>query len=61
MADVKRCDRCGEVYDPTTGDDENAVITFRARKAGLYRVGHDIDVCPDCFKKFSDWIYAKEE
>lgn len=61
MADVKRCDRCGKIYNPKT-DGKHAVITATVRNEyGVCQIIDGIDLCQSCFKNFLDWIYAKEK
>lgn len=62
MSDIKKCDRCGEAYDPLlTG------ITFDD-EWWRYEVHKDchpyekikIDLCPNCRKKLYNWLKEGE-
>ena len=58
MSDIKKCDRCGNAYDPL-----EAVITFED-EWWRYEVRKDchpyeeikIDLCLDCRMKLYEWI-----
>lgn len=58
MALAKKCDRCGEIYDPYGSNSEfNAIIPAYIDTSGFavkkFRV---IDLCPKCRKSFKEWL-----
>lgn len=62
MSDIKKCDRCGEAYDPLltgiTLDDE-------WWRYSVHRDCHPyeeikIDLCPECRKKLVNWLKGDE-
>ena len=61
MSDIKKCDRCGEAYEPLltgiTLDDE----WWRYE---VYKECHpyeqiEMDLCPDCRKELYKWLGGK--
>ena len=63
MSDIKKCDRCGEVYDPLltgiTLDDE--WWRYEVRRDCHPYEEIKIDLCPDCRKKLCKWIKGESK
>ena len=50
MADVKRCDRCGAIYEKELKDN------CQIQKIDTER---NYDLCPHCSEKFNEFIWGK--
>lgn len=54
MAKALKCDRCGQFYD----------VLSKERKYLMRDTEHfnnPIDLCPDCYEYFVNWLQIKEE
>ena len=56
MSNAKKCDRCGEFYEPR----KNKYIIIDTNK-GITR--ESLDLCPMCVTSFVDWLneYMNQE
>ena len=63
--DVKKCDRCGEVYDPK----DETYRVFRILKWEDYDKRSDghicmpdgcVDLCKGCYKKLNNFLIGKD-
>jgi hypothetical protein len=62
MSDIKKCDRCGDAYDPYN------LSTNYGDEWWRYEVLKDshpyeeikVDLCPECRKKLYKWIKGKD-
>ena len=66
MADAKKCDRCGEYFDPFTSNDSETSIHGRfPRNVALYDCHYNRvenwDICPVCADEFVKWINKFKE
>ena len=57
MSDVKKCDRCGAVYEK--GGESRVIHEFGPNGVGMLDNGGD--VCPECSKEYADWWKAKRK
>jgi hypothetical protein len=61
MSDIKKCDRCGEAYEPLltgiTLDDE--WWRYEVHKDCHPYEKIKIDLCPDCRKELYKWLGGK--
>lgn len=55
MADAKKCDRCGKLYEwyctEYDGTDINGAGLFRDRQYSIF-----YDLCPECLEELIEWI-----
>lgn len=60
MSDIKKCDRCGEAYEPdfNINLDDNW-WRFNLRKDCYPYEEIKIDLCPDCRKELYKWLGGK--
>ena len=73
MADLKRCDRCGEIFEPyKAGKVPETIIGSQYRLKEVFpasisysRYTNDHysqwDICPNCAKEFRDFMRAPKE
>lgn len=52
MSDMKKCDRCGAIYEPS---DVRARIIAVLDKIGVRRLNDFGDTCPECAVAFNTW------
>ena len=57
MSDVKRCDRCGAMYEPCSKS--RVIHEFGSNGVGMLENGWD--ACPECSKEYADWWNAKRK
>lgn len=63
MANAKKCDRCGKLYEYERiypYPEIKIVDEFSASSQRGYLNLEDLDLCKDCIKSFFNWI-AKEQ
>lgn len=60
-----RCDRCGEFYIPSVGNDRNRMeFYYHSYRSNTSDKGCPYDLCPECSKELADWIceaYIEEQ
>ena len=60
MANVKRCDRCGNIYDlynaANSNKNINSVIRANTDYKRKYFPQNIIELCPTCKDKFERWL-----
>lgn len=67
MADAKKCDRCGALYELSDGDDVPSYCGRKIRKLaicnGTFDRGliTDYDLCPSCAKATMSFLFYKKE
>lgn len=67
MADAKKCDRCGELYELSDKDDVPTCCGRKVRKvaicSGTFDMGliADYDLCPSCAKAAMSFLFYKKE
>lgn len=58
------CDRCGKTIDRETLKKNYATYEIRKRKAeksgGGFVFESPLDLCPDCYKNFSNWLKVRK-
>lgn len=64
MADAKKCDRCGKLYEPYNksrlyGTMRVSAFAFMIENRG-YSLDERYDLCPDCMKFLQKWFKGKE-
>ena len=52
MAKALKCDRCGQFYDLLTEPRDYKIRDFTE----LYKNEKYVDLCPDCYEKFCDFL-----
>ena len=57
MSDVKKCDRCGTVYEKTS----KSRVIYEYFSAGIGMTKNCGDVCPKCAGKFDKWWNKKRK
>lgn len=50
---VKKCDRCGKIFDANEDNGERQLITL---KYGEVRLQERKDLCADCVKTLEKWL-----
>lgn len=68
MAMIRKCDRCGKVYEHYTGQIDKYSLganAIRYMYVGKYDITYElrkepIDLCPKCFESFNEWMEEKE-
>lgn len=67
MADAKKCDRCGALFEPYMGPEESMVpehfvhvekMRMKMNKDQLMLAS--IDLCSECAKSFDRWLNPKD-
>lgn len=53
------CDRCGKNIDNETSKKNYATYEIRKRRGGSI-LESPLDLCPDCYKNFSDWLKVRK-
>lgn len=57
MANAKKCDRCGSVYDLMPEREWHSLVMYRiANFDGISFPGDTIDLCPECRAKFFEFM-----
>lgn len=60
MACARKCDRCGKLYEEyNLKNDEknpNGIMVLNLDYQRKYYPHDAMDLCPDCMRKFQDWI-----
>ena len=59
MADAKKCDRCGKLYEYNSGAPSlgaRAVCTMAFYDRFMYRAGGAYDLCPYCANEVIRWL-----
>lgn len=51
MAKALKCDRCGSLYNLLTD-----IRKYRIRESELYKDEKYVDLCPECYEKFCDFL-----
>ena len=68
MARAYKCDRCGKLFEsydhnlnPTKDHSEDYILEIKRK--GRYSFDRDrcYDLCPNCYKKFADFVLLKVE
>ena len=54
MAMAMICDRCGQIYTPTS--EEPRYVLLDSEKRGIVYQSCHADLCPDCSKKLEAWM-----
>ena len=66
MARARKCDRCGNLYEPKSSKLKSNMGGFNALKLidmdldNQYWDRGTKDLCPDCLWSFIDWFFMKE-
>ena len=57
MADAKKCDRCGKLFEPYIDDEKFTKLIILAQNIdfGQRRIG-SYDLCKECNDSFSKWL-----
>lgn len=50
---VKKCDRCGKIFDINEDNGERQLITL---KYGEIRLQERTDLCANCAKSLKEWV-----
>lgn len=50
---VKKCDRCGKIFDTNEDNGERQLITI---KYGEIRLQERTDLCEKCVKSLKEWL-----
>lgn len=60
MACARKCDRCGKLYEEyNLKNDEknpNGIMVLNLDYQRKYYLHDAMDLCPDCMRKFQDWM-----
>lgn len=71
MAEAKKCDRCGKLYEPYNKSKLYGIIgrkiywrvsafAFMIEDSEGYSIDGRHDLCPDCMKSLQKWFKDKE-
>lgn len=64
MASAKKCDRCGEYYEPYNAKNDkekiNGFITANIDDERKYYSQDIFDLCPICCEHFKKWLENKD-
>ncbi len=57
MADAKKCDRCGKLFEPYMDDEKHIRLGVMAKNIdfGQYSLG-SYDLCEECKNSLNDWL-----
>ena len=57
MANAKKCDRCGKLFEPYIDDDKFTKLIILAQNidCGRHTIG-SYDLCKECNDSFSKWL-----
>ena len=57
MANAKKCDRCGKLFEPYIDDDKFIKLIILAQNidCGRHTIG-SYDLCKECNDSFSKWL-----
>lgn len=62
MAAARKCDRCGNLYEPYNTENNakkiNGINTVNIDTQGKFYSHKAIDLCPDCKDQFEGWLFA---
>lgn len=65
MALAKRCDKCGNFFEPYEGSIDgmkcNAVVTSCVAPDGDWHTRKKYDLCGDCLDSFAKWFSGHSE
>lgn len=69
MAEVVRCDRCGDVFERPSrswGSTDmiqlNGINCYKKYKDETSKMFmNNFDICPQCAKEFMKWLYKKDD
>ena len=65
MANARKCDRCGNLYEEyNTGNNNkkfNAIMPVNLDHKGQYYPHKVLDLCPECMTKLTNWLNCNEE
>ena len=55
---ARKCDRCGQFYDAPKDDEVCGFVWLTGGGGTSFK---NVDLCPDCTDKLSDWLEPSEE
>lgn len=63
MANAKKCDRCGVLYEISDKDDVPSYKGMKVRKLTIGSPAFELefDLCPSCAKAAMSFLFYKEE
>lgn len=56
--DVKKCDRCGKIFDLDKCNSENRELSIRKYGEHHWRA-ETFDLCADCVKSLKEWLKGR--
>ena len=64
MANARKCDRCGNLYEEYNTDNDNksfnAIMTINLDHKRQYYPRKALDLCPECMTKLANWLSRDE-